>query len=352
MKKTRAIGITNPVRVLLLSLFVVFTCAAAVPSGNLLVNGGFESGLAGWRPFWSRETGAGDVALDHNSSKAGTRSARIEHHGSADWSLDQESRLPVQAGELFEMEAFVKLQGSGSVTLCASTWDSRGQNLSWSYAERKAEATKDWTRLHTRFVIPPDVAHIQPRLIGYGQANVWVDDCSLIKKPTPGLTERSKLPGTLSLTNAALAITFDTTNATLAVVDRRTHRLWTQKPTQADVLVTKAHSRSNQIELGLLHVPSGLDLKAWIKLDSTKPEFTFAVEGQGELPGAIRFPYPLTSQSGDWLVIPMNEGIAYPVEDESIETFRLIAYGGHGICMAFWGVTDGKAGHAVIIETP
>jgi hypothetical protein len=48
----------------------------------------------------------------------------------------------------------------------------------------------------------------------------------------------------------------------------------------------------------------------------------------------------------------MNEGISYPVEDETISTRKLIAYGGHGICMAFWGVTDGQQGHMAIIETP
>jgi len=37
-------------------------------------------------------------------------------------------------------------------------------------------------------------------------------------------------------------------------------------------------------------------------------------------------------------------------EDKSIETFRLIAYGGHGICMAFVGVTDDRQGHGIIIE--
>jgi hypothetical protein len=48
----------------------------------------------------------------------------------------------------------------------------------------------------------------------------------------------------------------------------------------------------------------------------------------------------------------MNEGISYPVEDKTINTRRLIAYGGHGICMAFWGVADGRQGHMAIIETP
>jgi hypothetical protein len=48
----------------------------------------------------------------------------------------------------------------------------------------------------------------------------------------------------------------------------------------------------------------------------------------------------------------MNEGISYPVEDETIEPIRLVAYGGHGICMAFWGATDGQRGYMAIIETP
>jgi hypothetical protein len=48
----------------------------------------------------------------------------------------------------------------------------------------------------------------------------------------------------------------------------------------------------------------------------------------------------------------MNEGISYPVDDESIDPMRLIAYGGHGICMAFFGATDGEAGWTAIIETP
>jgi hypothetical protein len=57
------------------------------------------------------------------------------------------------------------------------------------------------------------------------------------------------------------------------------------------------------------------------------------------------------SEAGTYLVVPMNEGISYPVEDESIAPMRLIAYGGHGICMAFYGVTDGEQGQMTILET-
>jgi phage gp37-like protein len=40
------------------------------------------------------------------------------------------------------------------------------------------------------------------------------------------------------------------------------------------------------------------------------------------------------------------------VDDATIPPIHLIAYGGHGICMAFYGVTDGERGQMSIIETP
>lgn len=147
-------------------------------------------------------------------------------------------------------------------------------------------------------------------------------------------------------------VSVNTSNATFSVLDRRTGRLWTQRAVAAEVAVTEARMESNAIDLGLRLVPSGLVLKARIVIEAAKPEFTFSLTGEGALSGPVRYPYPFVSEPADRLVVPMNEGISFPVEDKSIETFRLIAYGGHGICMAFWGVTDDRQGHGVIIETP
>jgi hypothetical protein len=166
------------------------------------------------------------------------------------------------------------------------------------------------------------------------------------------LSRAQALDSQLAMTNAALVVSVNTSNGTLSVLDRRTGRLWIQQVGRAEVIVTKARAGSNKVELGLRHIPSGLDLKAQIVIDAAKPEFTFSLIGEGALSGPVRYPYPFVSEPADRLVVPMNEGISFPVEDKTIETFRLIAYGGHGICMAFWGVTDDHQGHGVIIETP
>ena len=333
-------------------LNLVLSAASAAAADNLVINGGFESGLTGWRPLWSRQAEAGSLGLDRQTAHQGVNAARIDHRGAEDWSFEPDLRVPVQPGDIFELQAWIRLEGSGSATLCVSAWDAQGKNVDWAYGERTIHAASDWTPLRSRFVTPPGVTQIQPRLIGNGQATVWVDDYSLVKMPGPDPRQRSRLPGRLALTNAAIVVSIDTTNATLSVLDRRTSRGWNQQAMQSDVIVTGARRRSNHLAINLVHVPSGLDLQARLELDPGKPEFTLNIAGQGTLPAPLRFPYPFTSALGDHLVIPMNEGISYPVEDPSIEPMRLIAYGGHGICMAFWGVTDGGQGHAVIIETP
>ena len=52
------------------------------------------------------------------------------------------------------------------------------------------------------------------------------------------------------------------------------------------------------------------------------------------------------------LILPVNEGISYPVDDASLEPMWYHLYGGHGLCMPWWGMTDGKAGVMALVETP
>ena len=162
---------------------------------------------------------------------------------------------------------------------------------------------------------------------------------------------RAEGPQELTIGNATIAVTLNTADGALSVTDKRTGRMWRQKPTD-NVKVIKSKRIDGGIDLTCRHPGLGLDIKTEIRLDGEKPEFTVAISGKGNLKGTIGYPYPFVSQGGTYLVVPMNEGISYPVDDESIEPMWLVAYGGHGICMAFWGVTDGESGHTVIIETP
>ena len=155
----------------------------------------------------------------------------------------------------------------------------------------------------------------------------------------------------LTIRNGSLVVTFHTADGTLSVLDKRTGQTWLQRPAGGGG-VLKGAEVGDAIEVTWHDASSGLDLLVVVQLEGDRPELTLTLSGEGALPAPLGFPHPFVTEPGTYLVVPMNEGISYPVEDESISSMRLIAYGGHGICMSFWGVTDGQRGHMAIIETP
>ncbi len=155
----------------------------------------------------------------------------------------------------------------------------------------------------------------------------------------------------LSVGNAAISITVDTNDGTISVSDKRIGFTWQQKVATKGK-TANASQVADGIDLTWQPPGGGSDVSTKLRLDGDKPEFTLELSAEGERKTSLDFPHPFVTEPGTYLIVPMNEGISYPVEDETINTMRLIAYGGHGICMPFWGVTDGERGHVVIIETP
>ncbi len=151
--------------------------------------------------------------------------------------------------------------------------------------------------------------------------------------------------------NSAISVSLNTGDGTLAVLDKRTGERWLQKAVARGTMAKT--TTSTQGMAGSWQV-SGFDTdtSVEIELDGDKPEFTVTLSAQRGMTSPLRYPLPFVTRTGTYLVIPMNEGISYPVDDISAGAQRLIAYGGHGICMPFWGVTDGQRGHMAILETP
>ncbi|MHC4742331.1 MAG: hypothetical protein ACYS8Z_10485, partial [Planctomycetota bacterium] len=333
---------------------VVFLCCCAA-SANLVPNGDLENVSAdfppSWAKLWTRDAGRGEAALDKEIRHSGKHSVRIEHRGPQDWSLASEKRLDVRSGDLFTIQGWVRTKGTGSATIGVIAYDADGKAVDWVLGGRTASGVAQWHLLRSRFVIPDNVATILPRLIGYGPATVWLDDFSLVKDGNIAQMRPANMPRQLTVAGTAISLTVDTLDASCTVTDKRTGHIWRQKPSK-DMTVFAAAKSDNGIKMTLLDGPSGMDIEAVFQLHPILPEFTVTLSASGTLETALQFPDPFVTEDGTYLVVPMNEGVSYPVEDKTINPMRLIAYGGHGICMAFWGVTDGKQGHMSIIETP
>ncbi len=155
----------------------------------------------------------------------------------------------------------------------------------------------------------------------------------------------------LTISNTAISVTLNTDDATLSVTDKRTGHTWRQKSLTEGKIIQSAKTGYG-IEMTWHHPGLDMDIETELLLDKDLPEFTLRLTSKGELKWSLRFPHPFVTEPGTYLVVPMNEGISYPVEDKTISPRKLVAYGGHGICMPFWGVTDGRQGYMAVIETP
>jgi hypothetical protein len=155
-----------------------------------------------------------------------------------------------------------------------------------------------------------------------------------------------------TIRNETLVVTLHESDGTLSVLDRRTGQTWRQRALYRSGVLKAAECAERAIRFTWRDVSSALDVRVTIELEADRPELTISLAAEGALGSSLFFPHPFLTEAGTYLVVPMNEGISYPVDDGTIPPMRLIAYGGHGICMSFWGATDGQRGYVAIIETP
>jgi hypothetical protein len=333
--------------------FCLAQIAGNVPAAapNLLVNGDFEQGDFGWSALWTRDGETGKSALDRNERQGGAQGLRIEVKGDQDWSLAQARRLDVKPGEMFELSAWVRLLGTGNATLSVVTRDANHTALNWSHGGRSVRETKGWVPLRSRFVIPPNTASIECRLIGDGTATVWLDDVILTRQGNLDALRNPKLPATLTIHSSSLEVTLHTADGSLECKAPGGERSWIQHSDAPSVVVLDAKAADGGFDLRLLDPVATREIAATVRLDEKRAECVVRLQANGEMEEPLRWPAPFVSTKGQRLILPVNEGISYPVDDASLPSMHYHLYGGHGLCMPWYGATDGAAGWMAIVET-
>ena len=345
---------------LALTLCLGMARAACAAPPNLLTNGDFAAGVSaagiptGWAPFWARQAGSGSMALDAETRHGGHASLKVTHTGTGDWSAAQAAQLLVKPGGIYRLSGWVKCEKLESAELSVVTRDAKGGVLDWSYAPAQTSGTHEWQLLSRRFVVPTGCATVQFRLIGAGPGTVWLSDAALVKEGAVSAALHGK---TLRLVNPVLDVRLAAGDGTLAVTDRRTGRTWHQSPFGAGLIVRDARRLgAASARLTLRDMANDLTLHATVTLAPAAPELTvtLASDENGPVQQPVAFPPPFVTGKGTALVVPLNEGILYPVDDITIPPVSLVTYSGHGLCMPWVGVTDTKTGAGIlaILRTP
>ena len=316
---------------------------------------------AGWaqdkwtfeKPYvWARDNNA--VKLEKQDSFL-----VVTHAGSQDWSLGGFPRIAVKFGDIFEIVSKVKAETKAEWANAETgviLRDDKGKETSWSYGGTAASAPCGWTELKSRFIVPKGVVSIEPRLIGQGAVSVWVDGYTVARAGTILERVSPQLKGQQNFVNGDLSLACDFASGSVTVTDARTGRAWRQDLAGQGWLAIAAEQLPSAPQTGvaltLLNPETTREIRATFTL-SAGCELAVAIDAEGELTKPLDFPPPFATRKGDRLIVPANEGMSYPVEEPHQGLYRMIAYGGHGICMGFFGVAEDAsgAGWMCILET-
>jgi hypothetical protein len=305
---------------------------------------------ASWAPLWTRDAGAGSAVV--KTTPDGTQVLEVTHRGGRDWAVSSGHQRPVRPGDQYTLAAQAGCEGAGSVGLEVVARDSAGATVSWSYG-RVDLVPGAWRAVNSSFTVALGVATIEARWSGSGPSTSTLGAIELTKTGEgPNVA-----PSPVTLNSTTLSLSFDPANGAFSVLDRRTGFWWTQRVTQPHAAVT-LESDAASLKATLVDPGTGRALTLALTLDPALPEAGLSLDGEGALPGEILYPFAWQPAPGDRLILPVNEGISYPVDDAQVPEGRFVGYGGHGLCMSFWGLDSSKPGAAsgpgvlTLLETP
>lgn len=334
------------------AMLMLAILSAGMPGWGAMLEDCFQETFATnltWSQAWSHDKGKALVHEDkivHHQSEA---SLRIEHTGWHDWALSPETRLPAKAGDLLEATAWVRVRGKGRASVCFALRNAKGEVLAWSAGEDGTAGECDWHQLRARLVVPEGVTSYVPRLIGYEPATVWMEGYRARRLQPKAVPAKQACV----LRNENIEASFDPAAGAFTVRELHSGRTWKQQALAGSrPIVLNAVAQGTTLTADLFDSANDLLVKMKASLEPGKPELLVELSAAGAMRAPLNFPPAFGPERGTRLIVPVNEGIAYPVDDPNLNEMRYICYGGHGICMSFFGATDDKTGVMTLIETP
>jgi len=185
--------------------FLLTWLAIPVSRGQDLVpDGGFENGAAGWSLYVPPESQDKNCRFDvvSDSPHAGVNCARFQADDFARFGVSPAGTFPVQSGEKYRVSAWVRLDPAGHVRAKAPGFAIRLNLLQGGHdaagghlliepgnlvarnlaADAVIDLPKKWTQVEAVVQIPPGVDTVGPSLFAWWiKGALFVDDLSIVK---------------------------------------------------------------------------------------------------------------------------------------------------------------------------
>lgn len=149
-----------------------------------------------------------------------------------------------------------------------------------------------------------------------------------------------------------LRVDFDKATGTFAVEDARSGLRWEPALLPQPMTVHGVERTAGGLKADLSDSSTGLRVRATLEIEDGQPELVVTLEAEGPMTENLAYPAGFRTRAGEHLVLPYNQGITYPADDQTIapRDFMLFA-GANGLCMPWYGVTNGAAGWMAIVES-
>lgn len=312
--------------------------------------------LAGDSGVWSRVQGAITFSPEPNGLHNGKPVFKVVHTSDRDWAVRLPNTIPVKPGEIYTLQCDIKTEAaclaSTGVILYA-----KKEVYSWCYGGCDPVGRGDWKTCRSEFIVPPGATHIEPRMTGSGKGTCLFANYTIKKTGFMPF----KIPTTRPvLENKTIKAEFNPATAAFKITDKRTSRVWQQDSASTRFVTGSVNVIDKSVlEYELLVMENALRFKVRAELAVDSPELSFSICGDPHkrLGTLLHYPPAIKSSPDERVILPLNEGISYPVEHERPSFRYLYSYGGHGLCMGFFGQirdeyeADKADGWLAILET-
>jgi hypothetical protein len=333
-----------------MKLFKYFLLSVLIPfssySQNLIPNPGFESSLDGWNTFWARTTNAGMAEIVTSPTHSGSKALHIKHWGAEDWSFSSKSLLMVKTGNYYEFSAYVKVneqQGWGNISVIL--YDSLKNVLNWSYGTAAFDTlSKEYVKYTGKFLIPQNVKYINPRIIGGGIGELYIDDLELLLKDSSNGTNKI-----FSMGNNNISVSITLPGFSIDITDKSNMKKYALQPTY-NFKCSHVDSAKNSFVFYCQYIPDNFDAQLQFTLREKDIKIFLSADSTAPMSSSISFPGIISSAIGQKLIIPRGTGIILPVEKANpFGDFYFYAWKS---TMAFTGVTDLQTGYLLTSDDP
>lgn len=301
------------------------------------------------------------VSIDQGTIWSPNKKATLSREGDVykvvnfdkDWAVSSGKQYPVQPGDIIQITGKAKVKGKGNFLYSVVARSADGKVVDWTYGLGHTPDTKDNVAdCMIKFTVPRGIVSIEPRLHGQGEATIHYSGFQM--KRIGRIKLDSNLAPLKSIENKFLKIAFSDSDERFAVHDKRSGRTW--KPdTWNDWLVVRRRSIPRGARFTLFSSKALIQIDASATLEKDAPEILVQIAGKGKMERPITYPVPFETKQGDRIILPANEGLGIPVDEEDIsfEYMPCQMYSGHGLCMSFFGVAEDATGigYMGLVET-